>query len=89
MALIVRKIVSREYGAPPADASRFYIMVESFYLSEAYELATGDKVRGEILKVKLGGEEFPALKGKAVELIYKEGAAFDRLYISKKDWEEH
>lgn len=83
------KIVEKHYGGVPKDASAFYIYVPSAYLSEAYdELVTGDKIRGEILEVEWK-EKFPELKGKTVDLIYQKGAVHDRLYISKKDWEEN
>lgn len=89
MALFVTGMVFKEYGRVPKNSSRFYISVPSSHLSEACELIEGDKIRGKILKVKLEKEEFPELKDKTIKLIFRKGAIYDQLFISKKDWEDN
>lgn len=89
MALIVREVVSKELGSPPVDASRFYIMVPSFYLSEAYGVMSGDRVFGKIIKIENVDFDTSELEGKPIELIFRKGTVYDHLYISKKDWDEN
>jgi len=88
MALFVEGEVSKGILEVPKDASRYYITIPSSYLSEPYELIKGDKVQGEILKVRLDEEEFPEFEGKKIELIFGGGIIYDYLYISEKDWKE-
>jgi len=71
-------------------ASRFYLEIPSIYLSQAYDLKTGDKVEGEILVVKsIEGKEYPELKGREIELIIFYYLESDYLFITKIDWEEN
>ena len=87
--ILERKLIGKEYYKIPSDASRFYIMVPSSYLSEAYHLKFGDKILAKILEVRVNEEEFEELKGKEIELIFSSGAIYDHLFISRKDWEEN
>lgn len=87
--IIIEQTVIKSYFAIPPDASRFYITVPSSYLSEAYELNFGDRILAKITKVKSNEREFPELEGRTIELIFKSGAIYDLLFISKKDWEEN
>jgi len=90
MPLIIKEEkVSKEYSGIPPDASRFYIMIPKTYLSEAYYLTFGDKISAEILEVKTNEEKFEELEGKKIELIFSSGGLYDKLFISKKDWEEN
>lgn len=88
MVLITPKLtVWKEIGSVPEEASKFYIMIDSSYLSESYNLLDGDRIIGEILGLITETKEFPEFIGKQVTLILKKSAGFDHLHISKKDWE--
>ena len=88
MALIARnQTVKVEYGVVHARASRYYVILLSSHLSDAYDLISGDEVKGEINYVKEKGQVYPELKGKEITFILdKMILLFDRLFISKTDW---
>ncbi len=90
MALFVTAKVDKELVETiPSDASRFYIHIPKAYLYEAYDLITGDRVRGEILKISDVDFDASDFKGKPIELIFKTGMVYDKLFISMKDWKEN
>ena len=68
-------------------ASRFYISIDSKYLSEAYNLSDGDIVSGKIIKIFHQREELKELSNREIKFIlYK--LLGDTLFILKEDWEE-
>jgi len=90
MALIVRDAVVRKaISTLLPDASAFYVIVPSKYLSEPYELSTGDRIRGRVLKAECGGEELPVLKDREIEFVLEVGMICDTLYVCREDWIEH
>ena len=88
MALITRQDVQVEYGAIPEDSSKYYISLFSMHLSDPYELADGDQIKGEITSVKQQNIEIPELSGREITFILQKLIIIDRLYIAKADWKE-
>jgi len=86
MAIITAQKVQIEYGTIPESASKYFITVWSMYLSDPYDLISGDEIKGEIIRVKEGEREVLDLTGKEITLILDKSAIVDRLYISKTDW---
>ena len=93
MALIVKAFATTWVGGSPYlirdRASSFYVNISSAYLSEPYELTTGDELRAKILSVKIGDKEYPEFKDKEITLILYTYMGLDYLFLSKKDWIEH
>ena len=87
MAIIITQRVQIEHGLVHAQASHFYINVASIYISVAYDLMSGDEIMGKIIRVTRGEEDYPDLIGKDITLILDKSIIFDRLYISKADWD--
>jgi hypothetical protein len=83
-----------EYGVIPEGASRHYISGFSMYLSDPYELADGDQIKGEIITVRKPAllpntfEEIKELQGEDITFILSKRIIIDRLYIAKNVWEE-
>jgi hypothetical protein len=70
------------------EASRFYLLIHSYYLSVNYDGENGDKVLGKILNIKNGKASLKSFENNQVKFyLYKKGD-FDYLYISKENWEE-
>jgi len=89
MPIVTKEIVCQDSGTSPYKASRFYITIPSKYISESYELTSGTKINAKIIKVEYGAGSIQDLIGKNITLILAAEAVFDRLYISKDDWNEH
>jgi hypothetical protein len=93
MALIVKAFATTWVGGSPYlirdRASSFYVNISSAYLSEPYELTTGDELRAKILSVKIDDKEYPEFKDKEITLILYTYMGLDYLFLSKKDWIEH
>ena len=86
--IISERPVTKWEPVPPEGASHFCISIDSSYLSIAYDLSDGDRLKGKILTFKEGSEEFNELRGRDIEFILLNILNSDYLFISKKDWEE-
>lgn len=86
MALIITfGNFSKEYGARLVGTSWFYINILSEYLSEAYDLRSGDMIKGEIMEVKQP-TGFSELESRQITLVLDIRVIWDRLFISMDDW---
>lgn len=86
MPILIKEYVNEENTLFPYDASRFYISIHSKYISESYELESGTKITAKIVKIDYGDVSVKELIGKKITLILEAAPVFDRLYISKEDW---
>ena len=84
--LVISERPVAEWSVPPEGASPFCIGIDSSYLSRAYDLRDGERLKGEILTIRKGAEEYNELSGKDVEFILLNILGLDYLFISKKDW---
>ena len=87
MPLFVKEEIRREYNKIPKNASRFNIWVQDVYLGEAYDLNDGDQIKGEILELHDRFKQYPDLAGEKITLIMTRTIIYDKLFISKDDWE--
>jgi len=65
--------------------SRFYIIVDPAYLSEAYELSSGDVLEGRILDLEFEGRKYDVFRGREIHFILYH-LIVDYLFITKVDW---
>jgi hypothetical protein len=93
MALLVKAFATTWVGGSPYPikdkASSLYVSISSAYLSEPYELTTGDELKAKILNVKVNDKEYPEFKDKEITLILYTYIGLDYLFLSKKDWIEY
>lgn len=94
MALIISlRLFTRWYGGAPFpiknEASNFFTGILSTYLSEAYDLNIGCKLKGQILKLEVAGEKLPQFRGKEIVFVLYPHMGSDYLFISKDHWKEN
>jgi len=90
MPLTVSAYTIMAYGPIPEGAYRHFINVDPFKLSEPYNLASDCEIKGKIIAVtKRDGTAISELSGLEVTLILDIAVGYDRLFISRSDWEQH
>lgn len=89
MSIKIKEYVGEDYSEKPYYASKFYISIPNKYLSEPYELFTDDKIIAKIIKLDYGGDVIKELENLKITLYLAVTPVYDRLYISKKDWNEN
>ena len=90
MGLIVENFIMSAPYFQPENAVSAYLLVPSKYLSEAYELAEGSIIAGEILGITdlLGRdvEETEEVIGANILFVLVTAISNDYLFISKDSW---